>query len=157
MSTFLDKKPEEVDAIIKTKVKQFLGAGGKGNVRTTKWSEDELQLRDAVIMAYITENGLSRERTAQQIASRWDIGMSTARKYVKEAVERFCQSFDNDFERLRKVFLERVENLYNAGLEDGQKDIAARALDMMGKSVGAYSEKRDVNVSGDININFDYE
>lgn len=153
----IDKKPEEVDAIIISKLKQFPKSGGKGTSSKTKWSDAEVSLRDACIMSYITENGLSRERTAQQIAARWGIGMSTARMYVKQAVERFCATFDNDYERLRKIFLERVENLYTSALDDNQKDVAKGALDMMGKAVGAYTEKKDINVSGNISIDFDFE
>lgn len=153
----VDKKPEEVDAIILSKLNQFPKKGVKGANSKAKWSDEEIHLRDSVIMAYITENGLSRERTAQQISARWGVGMSTARKYVKEAVERFCETFDNDYERLRKIFLERVENLYDSALSDGQKDIAKGALDMMGKAVGAYTERKDINVNGNLSIDFDFE
>ena len=153
----LTKKPEEVDALIMGKINQFPKKGAKGSTGRTKWTDEELHLRDSVIMAYITENGLSRERTAQQIAARWNISMTSARRYVKDAVERFCATFDDDYERLRKVFLERVENLYTSALDDNQKDIAKSALDMMGKAVGAYTEKKDINVSGNLSIDFDFE
>lgn len=152
----LNKKPDEVDAIIRSRLEQFPKKGGKGAMNK-KWTDEELHLRDSVIMAYITENGLSRERTAQQISARWDIGMSTARMYVKQAVERFCETFDSDYERLRKIFLERVENLYVSALDDNQKDVAKGALDMMGKAVGAYTEKKDINLQGNLSIDFDFE
>lgn len=149
-------KPEEVDAIINSKLAQFSRKGGNKSTNI-KWSEDEVALRDSVIVSYIVENCCSREKTAQQIADRWDISIGTARRYVKEAIERFCQAFDDDFEHLKKVFQERCEQILESALTDGQKSEALKALDMFGKSVGVYTDKKDVSLSGDMTINFDFQ
>lgn len=150
-------KPDEVDTVMKSRIAQFSPKGGNFSSKTTKWTEEELALRDSVIMSYITENCCSRERTAQQIAERWDVAIGTARRYVTEAVKRFAEHFtENSFEHLKKVFEERCEAIMQEALESGQKQEALKALDMLGKSVGVYTEKKDVNLSGDIDINFDF-
>ena len=74
--------PEKIDAVIKSRLSMFSRKGGTQKNDQVKWTEEELELRDAVIIDYITVNGLSRERTAQQIADRWDVSMNTARTWV---------------------------------------------------------------------------
>lgn len=158
MKNITNMSPEEVDAVIISRLKTLPAKGNKGtNSRAGKWNDSELELRDSVIMAYLTENCLSREQTAQQISQRWDITLGTARKYVSEAIKRFCESFNDDYEHLKKMFLERCETILASALTNGQKAEALKALDMIGKSVGSYRETKDVNVNGDINISFDFE
>lgn len=153
-----DMSPDEVDAIMKSRIATLPALGGKGkSTKSGKWSDWELEIRDAVIISYLTENCLSREQTAQQIARRWDIALITARNYVTSALKRFSESFNDDPDYLKKMFLERCETILQTALTAGQKNEALKALDMIGKSVGSYRETKDVNVSGDININFDFE
>ena len=84
--------PEEIDAVIKSRISQFSKKGGGQKNDLVKWTEEELELRDAVVIDYLNSNCLSREKTAQAIADRWDVSIGTARKYVKEAVVRFCKN-----------------------------------------------------------------
>ena len=60
-------EPEKINAIIKSRLAQFSTKGGSQKNSLVKWTESELELRNAVIIDYLTINGLSRERTAQQI------------------------------------------------------------------------------------------
>ena len=148
--------PEKIDAIINSKLKQFPCKGGTTCSRKVTWSDAEIELMDGVIMQYITEQGLSRERTAQQIHSRWDISMSTARRYIKEAIERMASTFEEDNDKLRKIWLERCEAILADSIENYQKDSALKALDMLAKSMGFYKEQKDINISGESTIKFDF-
>lgn len=148
-------EPEKIDAIINTRLQQFPRKGAKQNSRNVGWTEEELQLIDNVIFDYICKQGLSRESTAQQISSRWDVTLQTARRYVKEAIERFANSFDDDNEKLRKVWMERCETILTDAIESRQKDSALKALDLMAKSMGLY--KDNINIGGgDTPIKFDF-
>ena len=150
--------PDEVDAIIKSRIATLPCLGGKGKNSTAgKWSDYEIELRDAVIMSYLTENCLSREQTAQQLQRRWGIALGTARNYVTAALKRFAETFQDDYEHLRKMFMERCETILQSALTDGQKAEALKALDMLGKSVGVYTDKKDISLNGDLTINFEFE
>ncbi len=151
-------EPEKIDIIINNKLATLPRKNGKGNTKASAWSEEELQLRDAVIMQYITEQGLSKDKTAHQIYDRWNISLGTAKRYVREAVDRFTTSFSEDtIEKQRKIWLERCETILQDAIETQDKQSALRALDLMGKSMGLYQTKTDVNLSGDIDITFDFQ
>jgi hypothetical protein len=150
-------RPEEIDAVIKSKIAQFSVKGGKLKNNLIKWSEEELELRDAVILDYITVDGLSRERTAHQIADRWDIGLSTGRKYVQEAVERFCKNqVEESEDTIRKMMEEKLLAIFQDANDAKDRTNSLKALDLLGKMYGTYKEKSDVNVNLDGNISFDF-
>ena len=150
-------KPEEIDAVIKSKLAQFSTKGGKQKNSLVKWSESEIELRDAVIIDYITTNGLSREKTAQQISSRWDISMATARKYVAEAIKHFCDNVVEESEAVRKkLFEEKLQSIYEDAVTAKDRQSSLRAIDILNKMNGMYTDKSDVNLSVDGKITFEF-
>ncbi len=48
-------RPEQIDAVINAKLALMPATGGKGNSKKNAWTEDEMELRNAVIMQYIAE------------------------------------------------------------------------------------------------------
>lgn len=149
--------PDKIDAVINSKLAQFPAKGGKVPSKKISWSESELALIDYVIWSYITEDGLSREATAAQLHNRWDIALSTARKYITESIKRAATKFPaEDIEEKRTRFLERCENILQQALQDGQKDTALRALDTYAKAAGLYKETKDINLGGEADIHFDF-
>ena len=77
---------------------------------------------------------------------------------MEEAIKRFTTSFDEDtVEEQRKIWLERCEQVLQDAIESKDKQNAIRALDLIGKSMGIYKEKSDVNLSGSADIKFDIQ
>ena len=151
-------RPEQIDAVINAKLAQMPRKNGKANSKVNAWTKDEIELRNAVIMQYICEQGLSKERTAQQLTNRWNIAMKTARTYVKMAIDAFAKSYtQEDQEKQRQMWLERCEQILQDAIDSRDKQSALKALDLIGKSMGIYAEKKDVNVQGDIDIKFDFQ
>ena len=150
-------KPEEIDAVIKSKLAQFSTKGGKQKNSLVKWTDEEIELRDAVIIDYITTNGLSREKTAQQISSRWDISMVTARKYVAEAIKHFCDNVVEESEAVRKkLFEEKLQSIYEDAVIAKDRQSSLRAIDIINRMNGMYTDKSDVNLSVDGKITFEF-
>lgn len=150
-------KPDEIDAVIKSKLAQFSTKGGKQKNSLVKWTDEEIELRDAVIIDYITTNGLSREKTAQQISSRWDISMATARKYVAEAIKHFCDNVVEESEAVRKkLFEEKLQSIYEDAVTAKDRQSSLRAIDILNKMNGMYTDKSDVNLSVDGKITFEF-
>lgn len=157
MEVNIFSKPEEIDRMINSRLEQFPRKGGKTCSKNVSWSDDEIQLIDAVIMDYISSQGLSREQTAQQLESRWDISISTARRYVTECIKRFASNYtEDDAEEQRRIWLERCEAILQDAFNTRDKQSALRALDLMGKTMGLYKDTKDVNVNGDNTIHFDF-
>ena len=149
--------PEEIDSLINSRLKQFPRKGGKSCSKHVSWSEAEIQIIDSVILDYIAKQGLSREACAQQIYSRWDISMSTARRYVTDSIKRMASTYtEEDQEEQRRVWLERCESILQECIETRDKQNALKALDLMAKSLGLYKETKDINVDGDNTIHFDF-
>ena len=148
--------PAKIDAVVKSKLAQFNRKGGKIYPGNVSWSESELELIDGVIWGYITEQGLSREKTAQQIADRWNIALSTARKYISDSIKRMAKNIpEEDVEERRRKFLERCESILQDAIENRQKDSALKALDLIAKASGLYKETKEVDING--NMTFDFQ
>lgn len=150
-------EPEKVDAIIKSRLAQFSTKGGTQKNSLVKWTDAELELRDAVVMDYLTVNGLSRERTAQQLADRWDVSMQSARKYVKDAITRFAKNYVEIDEATRKKILEeKLQSIYEDAVSAKDRQSSLKAIDILNKMNGMYTDKSDVNLSVDGKITFDF-
>lgn len=150
-------EPEKVDAIIKSRLAQFSTKGGRQKNSLVKWTDAELELRDAVVMDYLTVNGLSRERTAQQLADRWDVSMQSARNYVKDAITRFAKNYVEIDEATRKKILEeKLQSIYEDAVSAKDRQSSLKAIDILNKMNGMYTDKSDVNLSVDGKITFDF-
>lgn len=149
--------PEEIDSLINSRLKQFPRKGGKSCSKHVSWSEAEIQIIDSVIFDYIAKQGLSREACAQQIYSRWDISLSTARKWITDSIKRIANTYSQEEqEEVRRVWLERCESILQECIETRDKQNALKALDLMGKSLGLYKENKDINLDVDGGISFDF-
>lgn len=150
-------EPEKIDAVIKSRLAQFSTKGGCQKNSLVKWTEEEIELRDAVVIDYITVNGLSREKTAQQLMDRWDITINTARKYVTEAVKHFCDNAVEESEEMRKkLFEEKIQSIYEDAVTAKDRQSSLKAIDMLNKMNGMYKDKSDVNLTVDGSISFDF-
>ena len=150
-------RPEQIDAVINAKLAAMPQKGGKCNSIAGSWKPEEMELRNAVIMQYIAEQGLSKERTAQQITNRWDITIATARTWVKRAIDDFAKSYSEESqEKNRQLWLERCEQILQDAIDSRDKQSALKALDLMGKSMGIYKETKQLDVEGDVDIKFDF-
>ena len=149
--------PEEIDSLINSRLKQFPRKGGKSCSKHVSWSDAEIQIIDSVIWDYMAKQGLSREATAQQIYSRWDISLSTARKWITDSIKRIANTYsEEEQEEVRRVWLERCESILQECIETRDKQNALKALDLMGKSLGLYKENKDINLDVDGGISFDF-
>ena len=150
-------EPEIIDGLMKSRLKTFSRKGGTFSNKTNNWTEEELEIRNGVILDYIGKQGLSREETARQIATRWDINMNTARKYVTMAIKALADNWtEEDKDQVRKLYIEKIEAIMQEALERNQLDSAMKAQDMLNKIHGLYSEKQQVELQGNIPIVFDF-
>ena len=149
--------PEEIDSLINSRLKQFPRKGGKSCSKHVSWSEAEIQIIDSVIWDYMAKQGLSREATAQQIYSRWDISLSTARKWITDSIKRIANTYTKEEqEEVRRVWLERCESILQDAISTRDTQSALKALDLMAKSLGLYKESKDINLDVDGGISFDF-
>ena len=150
-------QPELIDGIIKGRINSFSKRGGKSNNKVYNWTEDELELRNAVIYDYIAKQACSKEETARQIASRWDISMTSARRYVKSALDDFSANWEQeDKDKLRERYIEKLEGIMQDALEAHDRQSALRAQEIINKLNGLYEEKSKIEIEGNIPLTFDF-
>lgn len=158
LSVDIFSKPEHIDNFIKTKLSTLPRKGGVQGSKRAAWTKEELELRDAVIMEYITTQGLSKSRTAQQIKARWGVSFDTALRYVREAINRFSKAYcEETQEEQRRVWMERCEQILQDAIDTRDKQAALKALDIMGKSMGIYKETKQLDVDADVDVTFDFQ
>ena len=145
---------DKADAVIMSRLKAFPRLGGTGS---HSWTKAEKELRDGIIWEYITINCMSPESTAKQIAARWNITLPTARKYVSEAIDHLAKEYDETEEQARQEMIERATTIVEKCIEQQRYSEAQKAMDMINKLKGLYTEKKDIKVEGDVEITFDFQ
>lgn len=148
-------KPDFIDGLIKSRLQTFSRKGGHTNNKVQSWTQEEIELRNAVIYDYISKQACSREETARQISARWDISMAQARKYIKSALDDFCANWEQeDKDKLRQRYIEKLESIQQEALESGDRQSALRAQEQISKLNGLYEEKSKIEIEG--NLVFDF-
>ena len=143
--------PEEIDRLMITRIQQFARQGAKNH--KNKWTEGEIQIRNAVIFDYICRQGLSRPETARQLSARWNCSVRTTEKYIRTACDALVRDYDDYTEVVREIHLERLQNLLEGCLERNQTDQALKCLDQIAKVNGLYTQKQEVAIT-DITTKF---
>lgn len=148
------QNPELVDAIIKARLAQNFQKGKPGNAN--KWTDDELELRNAVVYGYIINECRTKEDCARKLAERWGINVNTGRMYVKQAMQALVANYkDVSKEQLKETYLNRIETLLKKALDEGNTKTAIQAAEMLNKLEGLYSQDINLNLQG--NITFDFK
>lgn len=140
--------PEEIDTMIKAHLDEVK------RTHQHQWQQDELLIRNAVILEYICVQGLSNRQTALQISDRWQISIHTATEWVKSALNTLGEHVTPNIEDARNKHLERLEAILQDALDRSATDTALKAMDQISKILGLNSEKKEVNVNETISFDF---
>lgn len=141
---------DEIDAIITSRIHSTARRGGKG-----EWTEDEVMLRNSVVLDYLGK-GVSRNETRKILMKRWDVSDATARRYIKDALEELVADYDEFSQYTREQHLQRLEEILEDAMFHSDRKSALSALDQMGKINGLFVDKKDVKVSADETISFEF-
>lgn len=145
------KNEAEMDIIVKQFIASMPRNGGK-NTKNQKWDGEVLDCRNYIIYNYIRQ-GLSRQRVIEEIANRWSVSMYTADKYYKEALESLVIENDAVADAARNLAIERLNKMTEDCIQQHRYDSALKALDLLNKINGLYTEKKEVEVTG---LKFDF-
>ena len=131
--TFKFLKPEEIDAIIKNRVK--IASKAK------PWTEPEIMMRNQVIIDLIGQ-GLSRRRIMEEIMSRWGVKTTTAKTYIKDAYDVLLRGNEEFVEYNRDKQVERLENIITEAMEHGEYKAAVMATAELNKLLGLTTNQK---------------
>lgn len=148
---------DEIDAIMIERINTTPKRGGN---RKGSWSESELALRNSVILDLICRKGISRTETRKILMKRWGVGDSTARRYIMAALEELVNDYDEFVDYTREQHIQRLEALLEECLShnsDRDRKNAIAVLDSLAKIYGLNQDNKNIRLSADENITFDFQ
>ena len=108
-----------------------------------------------VILDYIRQ-GLSRKRTVEEICNRWGIVPKVGYDYYAKALKYLTEiNKADDLEDIKNRQIERLEGVVESALDRNNYQDATRALDIINKLNGLYTEKANITVDGEIKFEFE--
>lgn len=108
-------------------------------------------------------NGVSRyqillklDRNAYEGFDTSRLGRTSRYNYIQEAYNNCKAELQEEKQKQRDLFFERILSVYNDAIENRDRQSALKALDMGIKLSGLYDEKKDINITGNINANISF-
>lgn len=147
----------EIDTIIRNRIAETPKRGG---TRNGGWTESELALRNSVILDLICNKGISRTEAQKILMQRWDIGKSTASRYVLAALEELVDDYDEFADYTREQHIQRLEALLEECLShnsDRDRKNAIAVLDSLAKIYGLNQDNKNIKLSSDESISFEFQ
>ncbi len=108
-------------------------------------------------------NGTSRyqikkklERDAYDGFPTSELSRSCHFNYIKEAYNNCKVEMEDEKEKQRDLFYERILSVYQDAVDARDRSNALKAIEMAAKLSGVYSEKQDINLTGNITANISF-
>ena len=147
----------EVIAYLKLQRPEYIDENGKKVRRAWKWSEDDLNLRNQLIIYWLTSEGLSRMEVVQKIMSCFSLSRANAFIWSGEALKSLNEGFDEYRDMARQMQIERIEKLIKECKGSGKYKEAAMLNEQLNKIYGLYTENKKVEVKTDEPIRFEFD
>ena len=148
---------DEIDNLIRKRISE---TPKKGGTRNGGWTEDELALRNSVILDLICTKGISRTEAQKILMKRWGIGKSTASRYVLAALEELVEDYDEFVDYTREQHIQRLESLLEECLShnsDRDRKNAIAVLDSLAKIYGLNQDNKNIKLTTDESISFEFQ
>lgn len=145
-------QPEEIDNFVKSKLEVIASK----NFRNAKWKENEILIRDSVIIDYIRQ-GLSQKRVKEEIMDRWGISLATAQRWYQSAMNTIVEDSKDSIKVARETLLMRLEGVAEAAFNNGDLSNTLKSYDLIAKISGVYTEKKEVEFKNNLKFDFGNE
>lgn len=99
---------------------------------------------------------LKLERDAYQGFNTSKLSRTSRYNYIQEAYNNCKAERQEEKEKQRDLFYERILNVYNDAITNRDRQNALKALDMGLKLSGLYEQKQDINISGNLNATISF-
>jgi len=120
----------------------------RANNKKQGWSESDLLIRNQLIIKWLGQ-GMPRMDVQRALMNIWGVVPSTAKLYVKEALEYLTQSSDEYRDNMREVQVHKIETLMEECRLMGKYLEASKFQDQLNKLNGLYVDNKKVEVSTD--------
>lgn len=144
---------DEIDAYMEERIHRTGNINTRMSNKQREWTEAELQIRNMVILDML-KNGMSRPLISLELQRRWGINKTTACRYIRIALDALVEDNEEFIKEARDIAVNRLEGLMEDSIARGDRANALKAMDMLNKINGLYTEK--VEVKGDAVIAFEF-
>lgn len=123
--------------------------------RKMAWTEEDLYIRHQLIINWISTGRPSMD-VARDIRNIWGVAESTARLYIKEALQYLTDSTAEYRDKAREVQLARLERYMEECRLCGKYLEAAKFAEQIAKLTGTYQDNKKLEITSDkpISITF---
>ncbi len=148
---------EEVVAYLKAQRPEYTDEDGVKHRIKQKWADDDLDLRNQLIIYWITKDSLSRMEVVNMIMQVFGISRSNAFDWSKMAIASLNEGFDAYRDMARQTQIEKIEKLIKECKGMGKYKEAAMLNEQLNKIYGLYVDNKKVEVTtdGPIKVTFD--
>lgn len=122
-----------------------------------QWQEDDLILRNQLIIYWLTSEGLSRMELVQKIMNVFDVSRANAFIWSGEAIKTLNEGFDEYRDMARQMQIEKIEKCIKECRGQGKMKEAAMFTEQLNKIYGLYTENKKVEVKADEPIKFKFD
>ena len=148
---------EEVITYLKQQKPDYTDENGVRHKVKWKWSDDDLDLRNQLIIYWITKDGLSRMEVVNMIMQVFGIARSNAFDWSKMAIASLNEGFEEYRDLARQTQIERIEKLIKECKGMGKYKEAAMLNEQLNKIYGLYTDTKKVEVSAEGPIRFEFD
>lgn len=107
-------------------------------------------------VAEMIRNGYSRTKAIEAIMETEGLSFPQAARYWYAAVD-YLTPTPEESAGMRAEIMETLREVIAQGMIKGDKTAVVKALDILNKMMGNYTEKIDATVNSEININFNID
>ncbi len=147
----------EVVAYLKLQRPDYVDENGVKHHTKPRWSDDDLILRNQLIIYWLTSEGLSRIEVVQKLMSVFSISRSNAFLWSGEALKSLNDGFDEYRDMARQMQIEKIEKLIKECKGLGKYKEAAMLNEQLNKIYGLYTENKKVEVKSEEPIRFKFD
>lgn len=148
---------EEVIAFLKLQMPVKKDENGNKIRYGHHWGEEDLNLRNQLIVYWVTKEGLSRIEVVQKIMRVFNIDRSNAYEWSKIAIATLNEGFDEYRDMARQMQIEKIESYIKECREAGKLREAAMFSEQLNKIYGLYTENKKVEVKTEEPIRFEFD
>jgi hypothetical protein len=142
---------------LKSQMPIFKGEDGVVHKSKYKWSDSDLDLRNQLIIYWITKNSYSRMEVVQRLMQEFGIARANAFEWSKMAIDTLNDGFDEYRDAARQMQIEKIEKCIQECRDSGRMKEAAMFSEQLNKIYGLYTDNKKIEVSSEapIIVSFD--
>lgn len=118
-----------------------------------KWQERDVLLRRESIY-YWMGRGKSRIQLQTFLADLWETPPKTVKRHIKDAEDALCAETIDNIEDYKKKMIEKLQRIADDAMANGDRKSALAAYEQINKLNGAYTQKIEAEVSGEMHFDF---